>query len=370
VEHFDLDAAVRAGVLRSDQADALRRFDEELRHAPGASEERFALVSGFSDIMAAVGIGMLAWAAVVVQVIAMGMGMGVGAGVGLVFPLFCWWGATFFTVKRRMMLTSIVLFAGFALSSALTGLSVALWVVGKSPASVSVTAAAISWAIMVAFICTCACWLYWRRFRLPIAYCAFAVAAVNVGMDIIRLLAPDMPGWGVDLVSAAIGPILFLWAMWWDISDVRRETERSAVAFWLHIAAGFATVKSAMTLLLGHADSSDGWWRLFSDPAAPSGTDAVLVLGLVAAFAVVSLIIDRRSLLTSAMAYAIPALIALIGGGALMFAPALLLCGILLVVLAVQWLPFRVRLLRLLPPGMVAQLPRPQLKAVGPRPVF
>ena len=60
MEHFDLDGAVRAGVLRSDQADALRRFDESERHAPAATEERFGLVGGFADIMAAAGIA-IAW---------------------------------------------------------------------------------------------------------------------------------------------------------------------------------------------------------------------------------------------------------------------------------------------------------------------
>jgi hypothetical protein len=362
MEHFDLDAAVSAGVLRSDQADALRRFDESQRNAPSATEERFALFSGFSDIMAAIGIAMLAWTGIVVQVIAM--------GVGVVFPLLYWWGATFFTVKRRMMLTSIVLFAGFALSSAMAALSIALWVLGKSPASVSMTDMANIWGTMVATITTGACWLYWRRFRLPIAYCGFAVAAVNVGVNLVRLLIPGMPDWGVDLVNAATGPIFFAWAMWWDITDVRRETIRNDVAFWLHIAAGFTIVKTAMTLLLGSAGSAEGWWRLFSHPATPTAADAASVLALVGIFAVVSLIIDRRSLLTSGMVYAVPALIALIGGGAMMFAAPLFVTGVMLVVLAVQWLPLRTRLLQLLPSGVVAQLPRPQLKAVGPRPVF
>ena len=60
MEHIDLDAAVRAGVLRSDEADALRRFDEKQRHAPSATEERFAFISGFADIMAATGLILMA----------------------------------------------------------------------------------------------------------------------------------------------------------------------------------------------------------------------------------------------------------------------------------------------------------------------
>jgi hypothetical protein len=87
------------------------------------------------------------------------------------------------------------------------------------------------------------------------------------------------------------------------------------------------------------------------------------------AFAVIALVVDRRSLLSSGMIYAVPALGALIGGAAMMFAPALLVIGLVLILLSVQWLPWRAALLRLLPGSMSAQLPRPQLKAVGPRPV-
>jgi hypothetical protein len=362
MEHFDLDAAVRAGVIRSDQADALRRFDEGQRHAPGATEERFGLVSGFADIMAAVGIGMIAWAATVLLAIA--------PFVGVILPAVYWWGATYFTEHRRMMLTSFVLFAGYALASAMGALAVALFILGKSPLEASTTDLANIWSVMVATVTTGACWLYWRRFKLPVAYAAFAVAFINIGVTIVRLLLPAMPSLGVDLVGSLVGPILLVWAMWWDISDVRRETIRSDVGFWLHICAGFTIVKGAMMLLLGTEHEANGWWRMFQHPANPTATDAVAVLGIFAAFAVLALIIDRRSLLTSGMFYAVPALGALIGGGALMFAPALFVTGIGLIVLAVRWLPWREKLLRLLPNTISAQLPRPQLKAIGPRPVY
>lgn len=362
MEQFDLDRAVRAGVLRSDQADALRRLEEEQRSAPSATEERFALVSGFADIMAAIGVAMVGWMGVVVQVIV--------TPAGLIFPLLYWWGATHFTLRRRMMLTSIVLFAGFAICSAMAALSIALFILGKSPANGSMTDLANIWGTMVATITTGACWLYWRRFHLPIAFCGFAVGAVNVGLNLLRLLIPEMPDWGVDVVHSLTGPLLFTWAIWWDVSDVRRETIRSDVAFWLHIAAGFTMAKSAMTLLLGSQQVSIGWSRLFSNPATPTATDAAAVLALVGVFAIVSMVIDRRSLLTSGMFYAVPALGVLVGGGALMFGPALLVTGIGLIVLAVQWLPWRAKLLRILPAHICAQLPRPQLEAVGPRPVY
>lgn len=362
MKHFDLDAAVRAGVLRSDQADALRRFDETQHHAPSATEERFGLVSGFADIMAATGVAMLVLTGIVAQMIA--------PPVGLLIPLLCWCGARYFTEHRRMMMTSIVLFAGFALSCALTAVTILFSMHHVPMSQASMKSLANGWAVLVALVAAGACWLYWRRFHLPVAYAAFAVATVNVGIDLVRLAFPHLPSLAVDLIVGLSGPILFAWAMWWDISDVRRETIRSDVGFWLHICAGYSIVKAAMTLLLGIRGSESGWWRAFSHPASPTAADAAAVLALLAVFTLVALIVDRRSLLTSGMVYAVPAMAMLIGGGAPLFAPALFVAGLGLVVLAVQWLPARERLLRMLPTGLSAQLPRPQLNAVGPRPVY
>src|SRR5688500_14635835 len=98
MDRFDLDAAVRAGVIRSDHADALRRFDEKQRNAPAATEERFAFVSGFADVMAAVGILM-----VVGTLIAM-IGS-VQPAACVLIPAACWWAATYFTTRRRLMLS-------------------------------------------------------------------------------------------------------------------------------------------------------------------------------------------------------------------------------------------------------------------------
>ena len=362
MEHFDLDAAVRAGVIRSDQADALRRFDESERHAPGATEERFRLFSGFADIMAAIGIGMVAWAGVIIAVIV--------PLLGCVLMAAYWRGARYFTEHRRMMLTSFVIFGAFALTAAMSSLAIVAMLLGKAPTQMTKETALGVWSILIASSTAGACYVYWRRFQFPAAYAAFAVAAVNILVSVVRGAFPGMPSIGVDVFSALLGPVMFLWAMWWDMSDVRRETIRSDVGFWLHICAGFMIVRSAMVLLLDTKDGSAGWWRMFSSAATPTAEDAIAVIALFALFAVVALIVDRRSLLTSGMFYAVPALGVLIGGGALMLAPALFLTGTGLVLLSVKWLPWREKLLAVLPHEISAQLPRPQLKAVGPRPVY
>jgi len=367
MEHFDLDAAVAAGVIRSDQADELRRFDERLRHAPSATEERFALVSGFADVMAAIGIAM-----VTITLITL-----VGATfpyAAAAFPFACWVAARYFTEKRRLMLTSFVLFVVWAIGCAGAALTVGLLTTGFDPLHMygGVEAPAVAY-VLTAAVATVACYAWWRRFQLPIAFAAFAVALVNVGVNAVRALFPELPSLGVDLVSAVVGPLLFVWAMWWDISDVRRETVRSDVAFWMHIAAGFLIVKGAMTLLLGVEGDAASWGRMFQQIADPNHGQAAAVLVLFLVFATVALVIDRRSLLTSGMVYAVPAMIALFGGvgvGGSGIAIAFLVCGLMLTFLAVRWTAMREPLLRLLPQKLAAQLPRPQIKAMGPRPVY
>lgn len=362
MEHFDLDAAVRAGVIRSDQADDLRRFDERQRHAPAATEERFAFISGFADVMAAVGILMVA----ITLAVMLGA---LFAAAFVVAPFICWRAAIFFTEKRRLMLCSFVIFAVFALSSAGTALAAATWLTGANPFAGN-NAPPFSY-VLTAAATTAACYAWWRRFQLPIAFASSAVALVNIGVTAIRALFPNMPSLGVDLISAICGPVMFVWAMWWDISDVRRETVRSDVAFWMHIAAGFLLVKGAMTLLLGTQGDATSWGRMFKQIADPSQGQAAAVLGLFLIFAALALIIDRRSLLTSGMFYAVPAMISLFGGvGGQAIAAAFLLCGLTLTFLAVRWTAIREPLLRLIPDKIAAQVPRPQLKAVGPRPVY
>jgi hypothetical protein len=363
MEHFDLDAAVRAGVLRSDQADALRRLDEKQRHAPSATEERFAFISGFADFMAAVGLILMAGTSM--------MMLAKSPLLAVAYPFLCWWAATFFTAKRRLMFTSFVIFVVFALSSAMGALGTTLVALGTNPLSAQYRDIPSFGAVLISGIVSAACWFYWRRFGLPVSFAAFAVALANFIICCIRVALPGMPGWGVGFLVGLTGPALFATAMWWDMSDVRRETIRSDVAFWLHIAAGFLLVKAAMALILGTRHSDAGWGRMFFQVADPSGAGALGVVILFLAFATIALVIDRRSLLTSGMFYLIPAIASLAGG--LVYtniAPAMFVAGALLTVLAVRWTGLREALLRRLPDKLVAQLPRTQLSAVGPRPVY
>lgn len=77
--------------------------------------------------------------------------------------------------------------------------------------------------------------------------------------------------------------------MHWDMADPTRQTRKTDIAFWLHLLAAPLIVHPVS--LLGIEDGS----------ASLGGT--VLVLVIYALFAALSLAVDRRALMVSAMAY-------------------------------------------------------------------
>lgn len=358
MDNLDLDRAVSAGILRAEQADALRRFEEEQRGAPAATEEQFALVSGFADVMAAVGI--LLTAGTTSAMIAPAH-----PWAALVIPVAAWVAAGYFTNRRRMMLTSILLFVIFILPVALG----AMTLTAGGSASMAVYRDMSGFALTATGALTAVgCFAWWRSFRLPLAVAAGSVAALNAALQLARWILPDL---GDELALASVllgGPVIFVVAMLWDMSDVRRETIRSNVAFWLHLVAGYLLVQGAMVMILG-ARTGQGVPGMVEPLGSIEGSgQALAVLATLFLFALVALAIDRRSLLTAGMFFFVKALANLLGDGQGP-AVALLIAGLLLTVLAVRWVPLRRKLLHRLPDRLAAQLPRAQIEVFGPRPV-
>ncbi len=141
---------------------------------------------------------------------------------------------------------------------------------------------------------------------MPITVAAGAAATVALALGLIASSLVGNPEtmtdeslWRVKTVmeSAALvlGVGVFLFAMWWDASDPRRETRRSDVAFWLHLLAAPLIVHPVFSLL----GLTDG---------AASTLDAAVVILLYVVLGLVALAIDRRALLVSALAYVLYAL--------------------------------------------------------------
>ena len=129
-------------------------------------------------------------------------------------------------------------------------------------------------------------------------------------------------------ITLALGVIVFLVAMWFDMSDPHRVTRRSAQGFWLHIVAAPALVNTlALTLLEGQA--------------------YLLLFVVLLVFALVAIVIDRRSFLIAGIGYSVILATIVSEGRSVPF--IILALGIILVLLGAFWERIRARVLGLFP---------------------
>ena len=103
----DIEAAVVAGVLTPEAANAFRNHISASRSTSLVDEESFRLLTGFNDIFVSIAIALLlvslAW-----------IGGEVWAGLGgLGVAVASWFLAEYFTRQRRMALPSIMLLLSF-----------------------------------------------------------------------------------------------------------------------------------------------------------------------------------------------------------------------------------------------------------------
>ena len=344
----DLESAVAARALSADAAAAFRAHIATQRATVLVDEESFRFITGFNDIFVVIAIALL--------LLSVGwIGMSIHPSLsGAAIAAASWGLAEFFTLKRRMALPSIVLLLGFVngiFFSAAAGME--LWIgldnINDRSRALLVAAAAALAAI--------AAYLHWRRFHVPITVAAGAIALVGVILALIFVVVPaflNHIGWFVLL--GGLG--LFAFAMWWDTSDRERRTRRSDVAFWLHLAAAPAIAHPVFSLLGIFAGDIDV-------------LRAVIVVGLYIVLALVSLAIDRRAMLVSALAYvlyAINTVFESFGAIELNVALTALVIGSALLSLSAFWHKTRVAVVRCLPVAWQRRLPvldRPAL--VQPR---
>lgn len=338
IERDDLRAAVAAGVLSEAQAARLTTLSHSRRGAlanvtPG--DEPFELFKGFNEIFIVVGLVILAsgyWAFagfsfaigaanVIAQVVTYSA---LGAGI-------LWGLSEYFIRHRRMVAPAITLTIFWAINAGVffvALMSQPFMVAQDDFTSLPLPLAAATGAILV----------YWLRFRVPFAMATLALGAFAVALmwvaarngtpsnpqDIFLLSADGGFAW----ITLGLGAVFFVVAMSFDMSDPHRVTRRAANGFWLHIIAAPALVNTiALTFLSG------------------DGRNALLALVL-AVFALVAIIIDRRSFLIAAVGYCVTLAFTVFGGEG--GAVAILSLGVVLLALGAFWERIRAALLRLL----------------------
>lgn len=341
----DLRAAVAAGTLTEAQAAsviALAQARLDGRAALSAEDEPFEFFRGFSEIFIAVGLVILLSGAVSLMVL-----VGAGSGLFLVAPVgmaaLSWWMAGYFTLKRRMVLPSIVLLVAFGLGVG----GVLSWVFLQRDFPNPVALA--QW-VTLSGAAAMAVW-YWR-FRLPVAMfflglsllAALYVAAASPAEVAAFLERGSLEG-VFDLRSRSsfavatlvFGLGAFAVAMWFDTRDPHRLGRHSATGFWLHLLAAPALVNTvALTLL-----NLGGTVGMVSVAAALTG------------IAVLALVIDRRSFLAAGIVYIAIVIAWLIrgeeGGDFGHLVAILLALGAFITALGTFWVQLRAGLMRALP---------------------
>lgn len=370
----DLEAAVAEGIVSIEQAAALRALADKRARAQAVAlghEERFHFMRSFNDFFFAIGVALL------------------GGGLlfftfkipfhSLIAVLVIWALAELLVARMRLVLPGILLVCFFALfvvlASPIDFLFAALterpsdfealrdWFVtprDQGPHAGGPLLLKETWSlIVIAYTGTgvIAAALFYLRFRLP-----FALLLVAGGLVCTTVGATYHYGLSSDRLQSFIllgcGIIVFLAAMVFDASDRERLTRRADCAFWLHLLAAPLIVHSLIELVWPQSSGS----RLQTSLTTELAVSTAL---MVAVLAIVAIIIDRRALLVSALAYlgvaigyAITKTLGQQGAdNAVVFFATLVVLGAVVVLLGVGWRPLRRLLLSLLSPRLTNRLP-------------
>ncbi len=322
----DLNAAVQARVLTPEAVDAFRAYMASRHGASSADDEHVRLITGFNDLFVVIAGTLLL---VAVYLIAAAGSSWLG---WLAVSAASWLLAEHFVRKRRMALPSIVLLGVFVTAVFATGLTLA----GASAPGLVVASAM---AVVAAGV-------HWVRFRVPITVAAGAAAAIAFVLAALVWVQPDLVRW-LNTLFLGAGALVFTLALRWDASDPARRTRRSDVAFWLHLLAAPLLVHPVFSMLQ----------VLGGDVGV---LQALLVLALYLVIGLVSLCIDRRALMVSALGYVLfvfSSLIERLGAVSLGFALTALIIGSALLLLSAFWQSARTAVVGRLPGRLAARLP-------------
>lgn len=333
----DLNAAVKAHILTEQHVHTFREFIAQQRQSPAVDEENFRLVSSFNDIFVVIASILL-----LVAVGALG-GAITPALAGLAIATTAWGLAEFFTRKRHMALPSIVLL--FAYAGGIAFFTGILLIGGAAH-----TPSKPHMIMLTALLTALATAVHWWRFHVPITVAVGVAATVVIGLSPVMMGSHNPESALLPYVFVA-GVAVFAFAMHWDMRDPKRQSSQTDVAFWLHLLAApllvhpvFVTVGSGANLSIAAA---------------------LMIMLMYIVLAGVSLVIDRRALMVSALFYVIYALNTLMksfGDIGLHFAITALFIGAMLLLLSAFWHRCRGYMMHIVPHTWRVRLPADQSK--------
>ena len=317
----DLEQAVDKGIFSADAVAQFRHYIHQRDNTHVVDEETFKLVTSFNDIFVVMACGLLmfsaAWAVLPIH----------HALASALVAILSWAAAELFVRRRKMALPGI-----FLLTTFIGGVFFTLFFVSnESP-------------LVAALFATIAAYVHWWRFHVPITVAAGVGSAVIFVISSILTLFPAATHWLTGLILIA-GLAVFALAMRWDMADRQRLTGKADVAFWLHLSAAPMIVHPIFTNLGIQAGNQ-------------STTELLVVIILYVGVTLLSLIIDRRAFMVSALGYVLIALVQLFdhyGFNSLAYVGIFI--GFSLLMLSGFWHKARAALVRRLPSSIQALVP-------------
>lgn len=321
IDKATLDRAVSAGILDEAQRTALLDLaaDAGPPEPLGPTSDRLSvddqmrLVGGGNDIFVTVGIVLLfSGALFALQAVLPPDSMLLAA----LLAVGSWIVAEIVTRQKRMRLSSTLLALVFS-AAVLTLLTDFVGQQFSLPATINAFSLlalrddALPIGLILAGGVIAASAVYFMRFKVPVLAAIVAIAATGLAFLAAVLvyyeqmingsIAAPAPDQLAQVVSNALsiplvcGFVVFAVAVFLDLHDRERQTVWSDCAFWLHVVSAPLLVHPLFILATGQ--------DVLSGRIEP-GMSASVMLGLmIAAFVVVALAIDRRSLLAPTLAY-------------------------------------------------------------------
>ena len=321
IDKATLDRAVSAGILDAAQRTAL--LDLAASAGPSAVldptsdrlsvDDQMRLVGGGNDIFVTVGIVLLfSGALFALQAVLPPDSMLLAA----LLAAGSWVVAEIVTRQKRMRLSSTLLALVFS-AAVLTLLMDFLGQQFSLPGAINAFSLlalrddALPIGLILAGGLIAASAVYFMRFKVPVLAAIVAIAATGLAFLAAVLvyyeqmingsIAAPAPDQLAQVVSNALsiplvcGFVVFAVAVFLDLHDRERQTVWSDCAFWLHVVSAPLLVHPLFILATGQ--------DVLSGRIEP-GMSASVMLGLmIAAFVLVALAIDRRSLLAPTLAY-------------------------------------------------------------------
>lgn len=327
-----LDSAVTAGILSASQADRLVRHLDPNEAAHDPEEVRFA--RGFHDVFITLGIAILLGGAYV------GLGGVLPSSLQFIGPApfiaaLVWLLAEIFIARKRLALPAILLafvFAPLVVKSVLAHYGVVDGLFGRLAFISDAQRQILVVALGVGLIATLA---FQYRFKVPITYAATAAMTAGLALTVLEWLMPGSVESNLTVLVLAAGLTIFAAAMWFDVRDTARTSLNTDKAFWLHLLAAPLIVHSVLGALVDKT-SADG--------------SAFFVIVLVCLLALAALIVDRRALLVSGLAYLGIAISSLLKDADLdrtvLIAGTLVILGLIVLMLGSGWSALRAMLMR------------------------